>query len=245
MNRNLKLIIAYEGTRYAGFQRQNELMTIQGTMEEAVLKLTGETINLTGAGRTDAGVHAQGQVVNFQTGTLLGIEQVHKGLNHFLPDDIAVLKIEEVPESFHARYSAKSKTYCYRIHNSIIRPVFNRYYVLHYKYPLKIELMKEASQLLLGKRDFRSFQAAGSTVKNTIRTINKCVCSSCENEIKIEINADGFLYHMVRNIVGTLILIGNERMMVNEFIKILTAKDRSLAGPTVPALGLCLEKIDY
>ena len=244
-DRNLKLIIAYEGTRYAGFQKQANALTIQAVLEEAIFKLTGERSTIYGAGRTDAGVHARGQVVNFHCKTRLPITQIHKAINHFLPEDILVMAVTDVSSDFHARFWAKSKTYSYRIYHSDFRPVFERNFVYHYRFQLKIDLMREAAQLLVGAKDFRGFQAAGSPVKNTVKTVHFCEVTKHNNEIRIEINADGFLYHMVRNIVGSLILAGNERMTLIGFQKILNSADRSLAGPTAPASGLCLEKVDY
>jgi tRNA pseudouridine38-40 synthase len=243
--RNLKLIVVYEGTRYAGFQRQNNGLTVQAVLEAAVLRLTGEAIKINAAGRTDAGVHARGQVVNFHCQTRLPVDQILKALNHFLPEDVLVAAVDDAPPDFHARFSAKSKTYSYRIYHSGQRPVFERNFVYHYRFPLQIDRMREAAQILIGTKDFRSFQATGSMVKNTVKTIHFCKLVQNNREIRMEINADGFLYHMVRNIAGTLILVGNERMTVADFLRILEAKDRSLAGPTAPAAGLCLEEVFY
>ncbi len=243
--RDLKLIVAYEGTRYAGFQRQENALTIQAVLEEAVWKLTEETVKIIAAGRTDAGVHARGQVVNFRCLTGLPAAQIQKALNHFLPEDILVTTVDDAPPDFHARYSAKSKTYSYRIYNSELRPVFDRNFVYHCRFPLQLELMREAAQSLVGTKDFHCFQAAGSSVRNTVRTVHYCTVSKLNDEIRFEINADGFLYHMVRNIAGTLILIGEERMTFASFNKLLSSGDRSLAGPTAPAQGLCLERVEY
>lgn len=243
--RNIKLVVAYEGTRYAGFQKQDNGMTVQAVLEEAILKLTKETVKIIAAGRTDAGVHARGQTVNFHCRNKLPVAQIQKALNHFLPEDIVVMAVADVPLDFHARFSAKAKTYSYRIYQSELRPVFERNFVYHYRFPLQINLMREAAGFLVGTKDFRSFQAAGSAVKNTIKTIHFCKVENHGSEIRIEINADGFLYHMVRNIVGTLILVGNERITVTDFQRIMEATNRSLAGPTAPAMGLCLEEVFY
>lgn len=243
--RNLKLIVTYEGTRYAGFQRQVNGLTLQAVLEEAIRKLTGETVKIIAAGRTDAGVHARGQVVNFHSHTGLPAAQVQRALNHFLPEDVLVWLVDDVASDFHARYSAKSKTYSYRIYHSELRPVFERNFLYHYRFPLQIDQMQEAAQILVGTKDFRSFQATGTAVKNTVKTIHFCKVTQQEPEIRIEINADGFLYHMVRNIAGTLILVGNGRITVADFQRILEVTDRSLAGPTAPASGLCLEEVFY
>jgi tRNA pseudouridine38-40 synthase len=245
LKHNLKLIVAYEGTRYAGFQRQNNGFTVQAVLEEAICKLTGETVKIIAAGRTDAGVHARGQVVNFHSRTGLPSIQIQKALNHFLPEDVLVLAVNDMLPDFHARFSAKSKTYSYRIYHSELRPVFERNFVYHYRFPLDIDRMREAARFLTGSKDFRSFQATGSSVKNTIKTVHFCEVTQQDYEIRIEINADGFLYHMVRNIAGTLVLVGNGRMTVADFKTILEAKDRSMAGPTAPAQGLCLEEVFY
>jgi tRNA pseudouridine38-40 synthase len=243
--RNVKLVVAYEGTRYAGFQRQDNGLTVQAVLEEAVYKLTREQVKIVAAGRTDAGVHARGQVVNFFSRTRLPVEQIQKALNHFLPEDVLVTAVANVSMDFHARFSAKAKTYSYRIYHAEQRPVFERNFVYHYRFPLQINQIREAAQILVGTQDFRSFQATGSPVKNTVKTLHYCTAEAYGEEIRIEMNADGFLYHMVRNIVGTLILVGNERITVKDFQNVLEAKDRSLAGPTAPATGLCLEEVFY
>lgn len=244
--RNIKLVLAYEGTNYAGFQRQRDgIETIQGTLEAAIQKITGQSINLIGAGRTDSGVHANGQVVNFITTSTIDNEKLLQALNAVLPADILVKAVDDVPLEFHARFAAKTKTYSYRIHNERLRPLFNRNFVYHYKHLLDLDLMVQAAQLLVGTHDFKSFQAVGSSVKSTVRTIYFCELTRQGPEIKLLINANGFLYHMVRNIVGTLILVGTKRINLNEVEQILAAKDRSLAGTTAPACGLCLEEVKY
>ena len=245
LKRNVKLVVAYEGTRYAGFQKQNNGLTVQAVLEEAATKLTGETIKIVAAGRTDAGVHARGQVVNFHSRTRLPVTRIQKALNHFLPEDVLVVAADDAPDDFHARFSAKAKTYSYRIYNSEQRPVFERNFVCHYRFPLQIERMREAAGLLVGTKDFRSFQATGTMVKSTVKTVQFCTLHNHNSEIRIEINADGFLYHMVRNIVGTLIFVGNGRLSVNDFKQIVEAGDRSMAGPTAPATGLCLDEVFY
>jgi tRNA pseudouridine38-40 synthase len=245
--RNFKLTLTYEGTRYAGFQKQagQEVPTIQGALEMAILKLTGETVRLTGAGRTDAGVHARGQVVNFYSQARLTAADWQQALNATLPRDILVGAATEVKLDFHARYDAKSKTYSYRIHNDRLRPVFDRNLTYFYRRYLNLELMRAAAALIVGQHDFRSFQAAGSTVKTTVRTVNFCELTRWGSELRLIINADGFLYHMVRNIIGTLIFVGNGRLTVTQFDELMRRVDRNLAGPTAPALGLCLEKVFY
>ena len=245
-NRNLKMVLAYEGTHYAGFQRQvASIATIQGTLEQALYTLTGAKITITGAGRTDAGVHAKGQVVNFFSETQMMPERIQLALNSILPSDILILNITEISPDFHARFAAKNKTYSYTIHNSILKPLFNRSFVYHYKYPLHLPLMQEAAAFLMGNHDFRAFQATGSTVQNTVRTIHFLELSQRGPEILCRINADGFLYHMVRNIVGTLIAVGNGKILIPAFQQIVAGRNRINAGPTAPASGLCLEEVFY
>ena len=218
--RNLKLIVAYEGTRYAGFQRQrNGLLTIQGVLETELSNLTGETIRIVGAGRTDSGVHARGQVVNFHTQSRLAPSQFLKALNHLLPPDILIREMGEAVSAFHACHSARSKTYSYRIYNSELRPVFGRNLMYHYRYPLQLEPMQAAADLLVGEHDYRSFQAAGSSAQTTVRTVLFCRLVRQDLELRMEINANGFLYHMVRNIIGSLILVGNGRWSPEDFAR--------------------------
>jgi tRNA pseudouridine38-40 synthase len=244
--RNWKLTIAYEGTRYAGFQKQvGAIPTIQSKLETAIYTITGDVPKLTGAGRTDAGVHARGQVVNFFSGAKLQPEQWLKALNSRLPEDLAITAVSEALPDFNARFSAKSKTYSYRIYTDRVRPIFNRNFVYYYKHQLNWDMMRRAADFLAGAHDFRSFQAAGSSVKTTVRTVNFCSLQRVDSEIGIEINADGFLYHMVRNIAGTLILVGCGKIAVDDFQKIIACKDRNYAGPTAPAQGLCLEEVFY
>lgn len=246
LRRNLKLIVAYDGTGYAGFQRQAQgIPTVQAALESAIYKITREEVGIIAAGRTDSGVHARGQVVNFTSQTRLREDRFLSALNAVLPEDIAVQSVETVPLDFHARFSAVSKTYGYYLYNQAIRPVFNRNWGYFYHYPLEIDKMIEASLCLIGTHDFKCFQATGSSAKTTVRTINHCEIERRGSEIQIIINGNGFLYHMVRNIVGTLILVGSMRMTVDRFQAIVNSAERSLAGPTAPARGLCLEEVFY
>jgi tRNA pseudouridine38-40 synthase len=243
--KNLKMIIAYEGTAYSGFQIQKNGPTVQAELKAVIEHITGETVDLQGAGRTDAGVHARGQVVHFHTHSNLSVEKLKKALNSLLPADIVVRNICEVSMDFHARHSAVSKTYSYCLYNSEERPLFERNYVYHYKAVLNITKMKEAVPFLLGKKDFKSFQAKGSAVLTTIRVVNFCHLELKGSLIVFTINANGFLYHMVRNIIGTLILIGREKINPSEMEQIIMGKDRAMAGETAPAMGLCLEEVLY
>lgn len=244
--RNIKMVVAYDGTRFAGFQRQaGNILTIQGILEESIAQIIKEQVSLIGAGRTDAGVHAKGQMVNFHTTHHLETEKIIKALNSILPEDILIREVSEAAPGFHARYSAKSKMYSYRIHHAQLRPLFNRRFVYHYRHCLDPRPMQDAAVMLLGSHDFRSFQATGSSVKTTVRFVHSVDLSVCGPELIFTINANGFLYHMVRNIVGTLLLVGNGRITPDEFGHILRAGDRTLAGATAPAKGLCLEEVFY
>jgi tRNA pseudouridine38-40 synthase len=243
---NLRMTVAYEGTNYAGFQRQaNTGLTIQAFLEEGIARITGESVKLAAAGRTDAGVHARGQVISFHSNSALEPGTLQRALNSSLPPDILVLQTAEVAASFHARYSVKSKTYSYRIYNDRLRPLFQRPFVYHFRHALDAETMRVAALLLPGKKDFRAFQATGSPVKTTIRTIYNCRVEQDGPEIRLIVNADGFLYHMVRNIAGTLIMAGNGRLSLAGFQQVLEGGDRRAAGPTAPAQGLCLEEVFY
>ncbi len=243
--RNIKMILAYEGTNYAGFQRQLNGPTIQGILEEKLSLILNSKITIIGAGRTDAGVHARGQVINFRIVNSIAVAKLQKALNSLLPEDILVLTTEETDLEFHARYSAKNKTYSYSIYNDNLRPLFNRNIVYYYRHQLDINKLQKAAGFLVGQHDFKSFQAAGSSIVNTIRTVRYCRLNQTGPLIKIIINADGFLYHMVRNIVGSLILVGTGKLTVERFKGILEEKDRTMAGPTAPAQGLCLEEVFY
>lgn len=243
--RNIKMILAYEGTQYAGFQRQVNGPTIQGIVEAKLSQILNHPVSIIGAGRTDAGVHARGQVINFRTANLLPVAKIHKALNSLLPEDILVLDAVETDQEFHARYSAKNKTYSYSIDNGPLRPLFNRNFVYHYPHRLDLSKIREAIDFLVGTHDFKSFQAVGTNIDNTVRKVNFCHLEGSDSLIKLVINADGFLYHMVRNIVGTLLIVGNGKMTVENFREIMEKRDRSLAGPTAPAQGLCLEAVFY
>lgn len=239
------MVIAYEGTNYAGFQRQLNGTTIQGILEANLSQILNSQVTIIGSGRTDAGVHARGQVVNFRTVNQIPAPKIHKALNSLLPEDILVKSVIETDLEFHARYAAKCKTYSYSIYNDQLRPLFERNFVYYYRHQLDLNKMKQAIDLIVGKHDFKCFRAAGSSVTNTIRTIRFCRLEQNGPLIKLTINADGFLYHMVRNIVGTLILVGTDKLSVAKFQIILEERDRKIAGPTAPAQGLCLEEVFY
>lgn len=243
--RNIKLIIEYDGTGYGGWQKQKNAPSIQQEIEEGIYKLTRERVTLIGSGRTDSGVHARGQVANFLTSSNLPPDRFSYALNSVLPEDIRVLSSQEVDYKFHARYSAKGKRYRYSM---IIRPhgtAIGRNYYYHLRHRLDIDAMKKASKYLIGTHDFKAFQAAGSSVKDTIRRIDRAELTWEEPYLYFDIEGNGFLYNMVRIIVGTLILVGQNKIEYKMMDNIIKSKDRQMAGPTAPAHGLCLEEVYY
>lgn len=243
---NYKITIQYDGTRYRGWQSQNSTEeTIQGKLADVLSRMAGEEVAVIGSGRTDAGVHARGQVANFYLSRKWNTAELQDYLNHYLPEDIAVVHTEEVDERFHSRYHAKSKTYLYRIHTGNVPEVFERKYVYDYQTPLDVGLMREAAELLSGTHDFRSFCGNKKMKKSTVRTIYEIRIDASEHEIKIYYTGDGFLQNMVRILTGTLIEIGDGRRMPEEIHRILAAKDREQAGYTAPACGLTLLEVRY
>ena len=243
--RNIALVLSYDGTAYHGFQAQRaHVLTVQGVLESALAKLTGVQIRLTGAGRTDAGVHAAGQVVNFRTEAHIPIDRWPFALNGILPHDIVVKAAYEVPASFHARFSAQGKTYRYTMDMQCIPNVFYRRFAWHTGPGLNIEAMRQAANLLVGQHDFNAFCAAKSTRDSHWRNITGITVEFSSDLASIEVTADGFLYHMVRIITGTLVEIGKNRAEPQWVAEMLTHLD-GRAGQTAPAHGLCLVKVAY
>lgn len=244
--RNLKLVIEYDGSRYKGWQKlgDNE-WTIQGKLEGVLSKMCGEKIDVIGCGRTDAGVHAENYVANFHTTSMFSEDMIMNYLYEFLPEDIVVKSVEEVDERFHSRYNAKSKTYVYKINNNRVRNVFNRKYVYQIEEKLDIDKMKQASKCFIGTHDFQSFTTLKSKKKSTVRTINYINFIENNDYIEIEINGDGFLWNMVRIIVGTLIEVGTKNLKSENVNKILDKKKREEAGPIAKAKGLALRNVEY
>lgn len=244
--RNIRLTLAYDGTGFSGFQRQaNTHRTIQEVLEDALSKLTGEDVTLYGAGRTDAGVHALGQVVNFRTQATIPADRWPMAIRGFLPPEIVVHSADEVPLDFHARYSAKGKTYQYRLWRGQWPSIFNQRFSYHYPGMLKMDSIQEAMAFIHGTHDFKAFSAAGTSVKSTVRTVSRIVLERYPDEWVLEISANGFLYHMVRNIVGTLLWVGESRITPEEVKTRLEVGERSRMGPTAPAHGLCLLGVEY
>lgn len=246
---NIKLTIEYEGTRYYGWQRQKSLLSIQGILEEKISQITQEKIILNGSGRTDAGVHALGQVANFKTNSSISLVELPFILNRMLPLDIRIKKAERVDDNFHARHSAVSKIYHYYVLNSNLNnnylPIFLRNYVYCVYEKINLEEMKKASKFLKGEHDFTSFACSGSRIRNWRRTIKDISIIKRGNIFCFHLEADAFLYKMVRSVVGTLLEVGKGKIKYLEVKKILEAKNRKMAGKTVPAKGLFLMKVKY
>ncbi|MCR4419491.1 MAG: tRNA pseudouridine(38-40) synthase TruA [Clostridia bacterium] len=245
--RYLKLTVAYDGTAYHGWAVQPAVRgpTVQGVMQERLGELTGECLSLVAASRTDAGVHARGQVVVFSTRSRIPLDRWPLAANSVLPPDIAVLKAEEVPPGFDPRKHALYKTYSYTIHNHPLPDVFRRRYVLEVRAPLAVDAMQEAAGYLVGRHDFRAFCASGGAARTTVRTLYRCRVRRWGPRIRVEATADGFLYHMVRIIVGTLLEVGLGRLEPEQVAAIMAEGRREAAGPTAPARGLCLERVVF
>ena len=244
--RTLKLTVAYDGTNYVGWQRQTNGVSVQQVLEEAFAPLVGGVApTVAGASRTDAGVHARGQVASVNTDTDLSVVAVWRALNVRLPADVRVLSVEEAKPGFHARFHAASKSYLYRMVTAPVLPPFDRLYAWHAPEPKKIELMREAAGYLVGRHDFASFQARGAFVRETVRTIQRLELTTIGDEIRIECDGDGFLRHMVRTIAGTLAEVGTGLRPASSISAVLEARDRRVAGATAPACGLTLLGVRY
>lgn len=254
--RHIKLTLQYDGTDYSGWQIQKNTTTIQGLLEDAIFSVTDNRTRVTGAGRTDAGVHAFEQVAIFETVSTLSPDVFLQALNANLPGDIRITGSEDCPEDFHPRYRAKQKTYSYIISNRMPGSVFLNRYSWQLGFQLNIEAMREASEYLIGRHDFSCFQASGCSAKHPVRELKRITISDATPfefitfrihtpVIKITIEGNAFLRHMVRNIVGTLVDIGRDKYPPAKIKELLGSRDRRSAGPTAPACGLFLEKISY
>lgn len=244
--KNFRLLIEYDGSAYHGWQRQKADTTIQGEIESAVAGLTGKPITLIGSGRTDAGVHARGQVANFHSETRLPSGTIQRGLNALLPDDIVILECREVPDAFHARFDTKSKTYCYSILNRLVPAAIGRQYAWHIPQRLDKDAMRSALRHIVGVHDFKAFEGAGSQQLSTVRHMMRAdLIEKPNGRIEFLFTADGFLKHMVRNIVGTVVDVGRGRILADAVPGIRDSADRSLAGATAPGHGLCLMEVCY
>ena len=242
--RNLKITLQYNGENYCGWQRQPNSPGIQGTVENAIYEITKEKVKVTASGRTDAGVHALGQVANFKTETNIPASRIPDALNAKLPKDISVISCEEVDMDFHARYNACGKTYRYLIYNRPYRSPLYKNLAYHVKCDLDWDKIRLEAKYLIGTHDFVGFMSSGSSVKDTVRTIYDIKIEEHEGITSIEISGNGFLYNMVRIIVGTLVDIGRGRIKHN-MEEIINSKSRSMCGHTAPAHGLFLKKVNY
>jgi tRNA pseudouridine38-40 synthase len=259
--RNLKLILSYDGSDFAGWQVQPGRTTVQGALASAIGRLSGENVLPQGSGRTDAGVHALAQVASFATASTIPEENWMRALNDVLPASIRVLEVVEAAPDFHARKSARAKTYRYRIHRAAVCPPFLARYVWHYPYPLEESLMMAAADVVVGERDFTSFaavdperverMAAEENVRNAygrtnnVRTVFSSSWIRDGEELIYTIRGSGFLHHMVRNLVGTFLLVGKGTLSREDLKRILDARERSAAGATAPASGLYLVAVEY
>lgn len=243
--RNIKLIIEFDGSNFCGWQRQPQGRTVQKVVETAIFKATGEDIMINGSSRTDAGVHAREMVANFFTNSTIPGDKFREAINTRLPEDVSIIKSEEVDEAFHARYSSKGKTYSYTIVNRYERLSLGHQYLYHYKYKLDVNAMRNACKYFIGSHDFRAFMSPGSSIKTTVRNVQKLYIEQNEDKIKIYITADGFLYNMVRIIVGTLLKVGNGKLKAENIEDIIKEGNRKRAGMCVPPNGLILEKVFY
>jgi len=249
--RNLKLILSYDGAEFSGWQVQPAANTVQGTLASAIGRITGEKVLPQGSGRTDAGVHALAQVVTFVTESSVPTENFVKALNDILPATVRVLEVTEAPPEFHARHSARAKTYRYRIYRGPICSPFLARYVWHYPYPLAEEEMARSAGMVVGEHDFTSFAAVdpergcGEVSVSNVRKIFSSTWERVGEELVYTVRGSGFLHHMVRNLVGTFILVGRGTLQADDVTRILAARNRSAAGATAPASGLYLVGVEY
>ena len=243
--RNLRLDICYDGTRYRGWQRLNGVdNTIQGKLEQTLSRILGEEIEISGSGRTDAGAHARGQVANFHCGSRMSCQQILEQLRRYLPEDIGIYSCEDVHPRFHARLNAKRKTYVYRVWNSDDPCVFDRRFVMIEPAPLDLDAMRRAAEAFLGEHDFSAFCANKKMKKSTVRRIDSIHIQVVGCEVRFSFTGNGFLYNMVRIMVGTLLEVGRGERSIDSIPALFGAK-REMAGALVPASGLCLMEVEY
>lgn len=246
MRDNYKMIIAYDGSRYYGWEHQpNTELTIQGKLEAVLDKMVGEAVEVIGAGRTDAGVHAKGMVANAHFDTDMTPEEIYDYMNRYLPEDICVLEVRKASERFHSRYNAVGKTYCYTLYVGEAKPVFNRKYVYAPEKIPDIARMQQAAGYLIGEHDFASFCGNPKMKKSTIRIVDEIKIVQKGSYVNMTFHGTGFLQYMVRIMTGTLLEVGYGKRSPESMVELLEAKNRSLAGFTAPPQGLCLMKVDY
>jgi tRNA pseudouridine38-40 synthase len=247
--RNIRMVVAFDGTKYHGWQAQKDKATVQGILAAAIHGLTGEAVRLHGSGRTDAGTHARGLVANFHTASSIPAPAFVPALNRLLPQDIRILSTREAAPDFHARISARSKTYRYQIYRGRVVPPHLAREHFHYPYPLDLLSMQQACQLFVGEHDFASFAkatgAAGKGTGGTVRRILRCELRQTGLRLVLTVEGNGFLHHMVRNMAGTLLEVGRGRIDLTGFRQLFRKRDRTLAGFTAPAHGLILLRVRY
>lgn len=243
--RNIRMCIAYDGTRYYGWQRQPDQVTIQGKLEAVLGELCGAPVEVIGAGRTDAGVHARGMVANAHVETEIPAEEICDYCNRYLPDDIAVLEVCEAAPRFHARYNATGKTYCYTCYDGPVKPVFDRKYYTRLEETPDEEAMREAAAILMGEHDFASFCVNPGKKKSTVRLVDEIRIEREGGYLRFTFHGTGFLQNMVRILVGTLLEVGYGRKTLLEVREAIEQPGGVKAGPTAPAKGLCLMQVDY
>lgn len=245
--RNIKMVLAYDGTQYHGFQVQNRtgLRTVQEELEKAIYTLTGEKVNVYGSGRTDAGVHAQGQVINFMSNTRIPEEKIAFAINSVLPRDIVVWQAQDVPSDFHARFSVKKKTYCYSIYNAKHFSPFWRHYAYHVPVELDIDKMSQGANRFIGEHDFSAYCAKNTAVVDHVRTIYDFRIEKDDALLKFIVTGNGFLYNMVRIMAGTLLEVGENKRSSEDISILFESKERKDAGMTLPPQGLCLWSVEY
>ncbi|MDD4202263.1 MAG: tRNA pseudouridine(38-40) synthase TruA [Candidatus Omnitrophica bacterium] len=243
--RNLKLTVEYDGTNYCGWQKQKNSLSIQQLIEDNLSKILDHKVNLKATGRTDAGVHAKQQIVNLFTSSNIPLRNLKKAINSVLPDDIAVKNIKQVSNDFDAQYSPKTKIYRYSIYTGKNKMVFDRKYVAHYPVSLDINAIRHGAKYIIGKHDFSCFRSSNSPTKTSVRTVKKIDIKVKGDYLFIDIEADGFLYNMVRIIVGTLLEVGRGKRNPSSMKELIESKKRTLAGQTAKAHGLCLLRVKY
>ena len=243
--RNIKLTIEYDGKDFSGWQKQPNKLNIQGEIERAIENVTGEKVELIASGRTDAGVHALGQIANFKTNSNIDLEKIPIAINSQVKKSIRIQKAEEVDDNFHSRFNCKKKTYRYIIDNSKYGSAIYRNISYHIPIKLNVEEMKKAIKYFEGEHDFKSFKSSGTSSKSSVRTIFKANIVTEGDSIAIDLTGNGFLYNMVRIIAGTLVDVGLGKIKADDIPKIIEAKDRTKAGKTLPPYGLMLLKVDY
>ncbi len=246
MIRNFKITLSYDGSKYSGWQKQgNTPNTSQGKLEKVLSAMFGTAVEIQGSGRTDAGVHAAAQVANFKVNTKATPADICKYLRNYLPQDIGILSVEEVPAQFHARLTAKRKTYRYRVWNSDVPNVFERKYLYILPEELDVDAMRSAIPYFLGEHDFRAFCSNPDFKKSSVRTIYAMELEQLGHELRLTVTGNGFLYNMVRLMMGTLLQVGKGTLRADEIPEILESKERWRAGPMAPACGLCMMEVNY